>query len=161
MIEVFMKKLLILSWMFCILTASTYATANDFCLAKKELLPYSPYSMFSVDCDGVKIKETSLLGRGLDERFEKKLKDNHFNILIRTNDHLLISKSSKEDLAVSEICLIKKSFDMDRSFVECDSGYSLTLNSSKDFEVTKFAEIYHYNILKQAKGRNGFYIISR
>lgn len=156
-----MKKLVF----FAILTLSTIsafaATDRDFCLAQDKIIPYSPFSRFSVTCNGVEIEETALFGRGLQEKFEKKLKANGFKIVLKLDNRLLISKKSKSELAVDEICLVSKAFGMNRTIVECDSSPALTLMSTNDSVVVQFAKSYNYNFLQKPQSKTDFSVLSR
>lgn len=95
------------------------------------------------------------------EKFEQKLKANKFKILLRLDNKLLISKKSRKDLGVNEICLVTKLTNIARHNVECESNPSLMLNSIKDEVVVQFAKSYSYNIRQKPQAKNGFFVLSR
>lgn len=141
----------------------SFASSQDFCVSKREIVPYTFFSKITLACNGVKIEETTALGRGLEERFEKKLKANGFKILLKVNGNrdYLISKKSLKDLGVSEICLASKSQSKDPFYLECSSTASLTLNSSEDSSLIQFANSYNYKILQRPHDKKGFFVLSR
>lgn len=134
---------------------------SDFCLAREEIIPYSPFSKISANCNGKELQVTSLFGRKLQEKFDTKLKENGFKIIMRLDNRVLFSKKTRTQIDVTEICLVTKLSSIRRHNVECDNGQSLFLNSSSDDVVTNFVRNYKYNVLQGPNGKDSFYVLSR
>lgn len=146
---------------FALTMAFSAQAESDFCLAKEEIIPYSPFSKIAVDCNGKSLEVTALFGRKLQEKFEKKLKENDLKVILRLDNRMLVSKKSRSELEVNEICLVTKLSGMNRHNVECDNGQSLLLNSSSDEVVRNFVKSYNYNILQAPAGVISFYVLGR
>ncbi len=152
-----MKKLI----GFLLLGSISAFASQNFCVAKREIIPYSPFSQYSVDCNGIKIKLTAFFGIGLQEKFDQKLKDNGLNVILKMGNWSLISKLSRVEIADKEICLVVNSQSLNRFIVTCNSNQSFTLNSSNETELVQFAKSYNYSFLQKPQGKNNFYILSR
>lgn len=146
---------------FLFFSFSTFASESEFCLAKREIIPYSPFEKFYTNCNGVEIREKSLFGRGLQEKFEKKLKQNGLNIFMKFGNALLISKRPLNENEGREICVAIKSQNMNRIFINCSLSSSVTLNSIKDADFLNYANSYNFQILQKPKKNDDFYVILR
>lgn len=144
---------------------STFAADSDFCITQSKMLEYSFTSRSTVECNGVQIKESAFLGKGLEEKFQQKLKKNGLNIIIDMSDansnRYIVSKKSRKDFKEKELCVATKSQPLKSFILKCDSQIELLITYSKDDALENFAKSYNYHILQKPSKNKDFYILGR
>lgn len=143
------------------ISLSNISSASTFCVAKDEIIPYSPFSRFSTKCNRKDLEVTAFFGKNLEVKFKNLLNANDLKVILELNDRMLISTKSRSDLAVDELCLVTKSVSSYSHYVDCDNGQSLSLSSAKAEVVINFAKSYNYKILQSPVGKETFFVIGR
>lgn len=157
-------KLLVLSLTLCTLNLSAHAEVVptvDFCLAKEAIIPYSPLSRILAECNDETIEATAFFGHHLDQKFEKRMKAAGYNVVMKLQDHLVISKKNRSEITATELCFANQVIESHSTNITCEDGSSFSLNSPSDKTLNDFINKYKYTVLQAPQGNQHFYILGQ
>lgn len=144
-----------------LLITSASASAETACLAIREVIPYSFHDELETHCNGKRLAVSSLFGKDLEKKFKAHIKNFGYKKIAKIDKHLIISKQTKQEIGVSELCFVVKDETMEEFSFTCETSMGWSIQSTKEADLRYYLKNHNFKILNTSKRNTDPYVVGR